>query len=140
MKRVPLTSLHALADHRPEGYLLELLSAGKLVGQPPHEIVEFEDEIFAALTDKFTPSLPERGKSVFTAFARWASEGFPVLPQADYFARESVCLDCPFYTRTRTRHHCALCGCDEVKLWLPTEQCPDDPPRWLRALPAAPPP
>lgn len=136
MKRLPLNSIHAIADERPAGYVAELLSAGKLVG----DFVEFDDAVFDALTAKFSPSLPARGMSVARAFLAWAVEGFPIVSDQVYFERESICVPCPFYRRTRTRHHCALCTCDQVKLHLATEQCPDKPPRWIRAIPAAPPP
>jgi hypothetical protein len=53
------------------------------------------------------------------------------VPDEEYARRLEVCRACPQYDQGRRR--CRLCGCyTELKLRLATEQCPDDPPRWLR--------
>ena len=136
MISVPLQQVRALADERPAGYLDEVISSGRLVG----DTVEIEDETHAALVRKYRPTLAAMTRSLASSLSLWISSGFPITPQAEYALRESTCRPCIHYTRDAWFHHCALCGCTSVKLHLATEQCPDIPPRWLRAPAAAPPP
>jgi hypothetical protein len=44
-------------------------------------------------------------------------------------ARQAVCDTCPNHVDGQ----CRLCNCFTVaKVWVLTEQCPDEPPRWLK--------
>lgn len=81
-------------------------------------------------------------------FAEWAAMGMPRRePEWVREIFEAHCANCPHYkpldkTSLWSIGLCDLCGChvspeDESllnKLVLPNTQCPDDPPRWLRAV------
>lgn len=68
------------------------------------------------------------------ALEHWAARGFPVVSAAEAGRRRSICGSCPYWDERgfsglgRCRHR--GCGCSGVKLYLASERCPDDPPRW----------
>lgn len=82
------------------------------------------------------PSLAARAANVANAAARYAKAGAPSLCTEDQIAaRLAICEACPLYRASDQK--CAKCGCGcggrrtlLNKLALPTECCPDNPPRW----------
>lgn len=42
--------------------------------------------------------------------------------------RQSICDPCPHWQATDKK--CLLCGCNQMKLKMATESCPDNPPKW----------
>lgn len=63
------------------------------------------------------------------AQVRWAMNGFPIVPANIKADRGSKCQACP----QRKGYWCRLCKClIYLKTSLATEQCPANPPRWLR--------
>lgn len=126
MKIVSLKSLRAVAEHRPAGYMDEMLAAGEVSG----DVVKFDNMTFAKLTKKYRPTLLKMGLNLAQAAAGWAASGFAIAPQSVYDARRVTCGQCPNYSADEFFHHCSICGCTGVKLHLATSKCPDNPPRW----------
>jgi hypothetical protein len=79
------------------------------------------------------PTLPTRLKAAVGAVSRAvgaAIHGEPVFVSAEEADRRAaICAACEHWTGLK----CKLCGClTQPKTALATEQCPDNPPRWLR--------
>lgn len=52
-----------------------------------------------------------------------------------YTQRYSKCKTCPAKLTIAGEEKCGICGCFlKAKLVLPEEQCPSNPPRWLRVI------
>ena len=68
------------------------------------------------------PSLAEMALSFEAAMKRWKAAGFPVVSQADYRERATVCEGCKNW-RPGIFAGCRLCRCSKLKLWLGTEGC-----------------
>lgn len=66
---------------------------------------------------------------------KFAKSGFVLLPQEQIDIRDGICRSnlCGHYIAARNK--CDLCGCSrkkfKLKLSLPSEKCPDEPPHWL---------
>ena len=66
--------------------------------------------------------------------AKWAAkDGFSVVSHEIFHARKQICEICPHWNSNAFAGlgGCNLCGCSVGKLYLPSCQCPDRPPRWL---------
>jgi len=77
----------------------------------------------------------------FTAsLIKFIASGRGFLSQEQILTRLTICKICANFTGSR----CSLCGCNcgnrkkfMNKLSYPTEQCPDNPPRWPSELPTS---
>ncbi len=86
----------------------------------------------AVCRDTAAPSIVDKALSLSKALAKWAVEGFPVVPQEIYNQREAICLQCPHHTEKKGVYTgCKICGCRKQKIALSTSKCPDNPPRWF---------
>ena len=76
------------------------------------------------------PTLAEKAKTFTRAMVEWASYGFPVVDQAVLEERRATCAACPYWRGEEMFGYgaCGKCGCSGLKLFLPTQKCPDG--RW----------
>ncbi len=67
------------------------------------------------------------------AMIKWAASGFKTVSGEVFAQRLAVCESCPNYSVKAVlgRAGCKLCRCTSKKLYLATERCPDNPPRWI---------
>ncbi len=94
------------------------------------------------------PSLLEQSASFLTAMARWLTAGSPRPTPEQRAERAVICQACPHRREDEPgKPWCGKCGCPHNaerflfglaekpgKLDMATEQCPDNPPRWLALL------
>lgn len=71
----------------------------------------------------------QQAQSLALGFLRFVSNGCRFSSAELVRHRQSVCGVCPRWKNG----NCSICGCSGIKWDFPTEQCPDDPPRWGRA-------
>ena len=78
------------------------------------------------------PTLKQRAQSFARAAVDWVSSGFKVVPNEEYERRLEICHGCHYFRGVNITGFgaCAKCGCSGLKLFLPTQSCPDNPPRW----------
>jgi len=64
------------------------------------------------------------------ALREWVSAGLKTVSEEVLLQRREICRQCPYYTSENRFgvQACGKCGCTGLKLWSPTEQCPDG--RW----------
>jgi hypothetical protein len=82
------------------------------------------------------PNLINKAKNLTSAVINWAAEdGFERVPPTIFYSRKQFCLNCPYWNPEAflSMGGCKLCGCSVAKLYIPSCQCPDNPPRWLKA-------
>lgn len=123
--RIPLAHLHERAPQRPAGYVEEVLSRGRVIGDE----LELTDETWRDLVEKFRPREPtlmEMAGNFAKATAQFVMAGMPVCSQEQFKARRAVCDACPEWMKDAAIPHCRRCGCAGLKLWLVTERCPLD--------------
>lgn len=72
------------------------------------------------------PGLFEMAANFASSIALWAWAGFPVTTREEFLRRFGICRECEHWNGSR----CVICGCFQVKPWLKTAACPDEPPRW----------
>src|SRR5579872_3451662 len=71
------------------------------------------------------------GLDYVAAVARYVAAGCPNVSGSEYTERMRICAECPLCRFGQ----CLICGCDlETKARMATEECPRDPPRWLKSL------
>lgn len=77
------------------------------------------------------PSLAQRAASLAKSLYRWAVDDSFSITDAEVFQRRlQICQsnECGKYSAGT----CKLCGCNtDLKLRMPSERCPDNPPRWV---------
>lgn len=84
------------------------------------------------------PILSTRFYSYCSAIARWVRAGMPTRTQEQIEQVHQICLDCEYLLHKHTdKQKCGKCGCNislemskRNKLYLATESCPLDPPKW----------
>jgi len=131
--KIPLAHIHVRAAERPEGYVEDVLSKGRVDG----DFLEIDDVAYAGLVEKYQggvlfpePTLRDVLVNASTALARFIKAGCPVLSQEDIHRRSAVCTGkhearpCSEWSTDGLYAHCALCGCSKLKMWLATEKCP----------------
>jgi len=76
------------------------------------------------------PTLAQRLKTFSQAAVDWAANGFKNVPHDVFEARKSICLQCHYWKGEMAFGYggCGKCGCSGLKLFLPTQKCPDG--RW----------
>jgi len=84
------------------------------------------------------PSVSEL-RSFVRALWRFYSSDQGFLPREKVEERLQICLACPHFSANAKK--CRKCGCGVRgaqsifnKLAMPTESCPDDPPRWTKEV------
>jgi hypothetical protein len=88
-----------------------------------------------ALGKPVYPGIVTQARNLAGAVGRVAAavaHGEQILVETDVFAqRLAICRSCE-HNGDPVGVHCKLCGCRGAKLMLASEQCPDNPPRWLK--------
>lgn len=82
---------------------------------------------------EFTPpSLITKAGTFAVALGRWAKSGFKVRSAEEAEAVLNICRACPHYAGETglLKVACRVCGCSRKKVFLASEHCPDNPPRW----------
>lgn len=135
MLKVLYSEIEKRAVSRPQGYLEDVLSHGKIDG----DHVVFDSENYNKLIVKYrkikiikepkeTPSLAEMATNFAKAFSNWASEGFPIVSKQIFDERMEICSKCQFWSDDARgglgKCNQPSCGCTKIKFWLATEQCP----------------
>ncbi len=77
------------------------------------------------------PTWADRARSFANSAKKWAKRG-GVVSHETYEHRIQVCQACELFGGVLPGGYlgCGKCGCTTLKLWLPTEKCPLNPPRW----------
>ena len=131
--RFPVKHLLERAPERPEGYIEEVLSLGRIEGQ---ELV-MEDQTYADLKARYATHPPGPGqllRNLAASSDRWVEAGCPVISSAGLERRRGICHACEHWNPSalfglgRCGH--PDCGCSVLKLVWATEKCPLTPPRW----------
>lgn len=81
------------------------------------------------------PNMINKMKNLSTAMVNWATtDKFGKVSPEVFQQRKSICEICPYWDKDgfNGMGKCNKCGCSIGKLYLPSSQCPDDPPRWLK--------
>jgi hypothetical protein len=85
------------------------------------------------------PGLPPTRLQLIIQFARamaqWVGDGLKIVPSEVFSDRKLKCQACPYWGGDHGAFYlarCTKCGCSGLKLHLPSEECPDEPKRWLR--------
>lgn len=85
----------------------------------------------AQSTSSNPPSIAQRAASFAKSVYRWAAEdGFAITETEVFQRRLEICQsnECGKYSAGT----CKICGCNtDLKLRMPSENCPDNPPRWV---------
>ena len=105
-------------------------------GFPPitdlkQKIIEYicsKDPSFCNNTEP--PSFAERAKSFAFAAKEWVESGFKHVTHEQFEERKSICAQCPYWRGDSAFGYgsCGKCGCSGLKLYLPSQKCPDG--RW----------
>ena len=76
------------------------------------------------------PTFAQRARSFAQAATDWVSSGFKHVTHEQFEARKEICLKCPYWNGEAAFGYggCRKCGCSGLKLFLPTQKCPDG--RW----------
>ncbi len=76
------------------------------------------------------PSLARRAFMFGQAAVNWAIAGFGIVDHAVFEERKAICLACPYWRGEAALGYgaCAKCGCSGLKLFVPSQSCPDG--RW----------
>lgn len=72
------------------------------------------------------PTVLEMGRRFVRSMTEWASSGFKVVAQGDFYRRLDICEGCSMWNGESAfgLGRCGKCGCTSVKLYLATEKCP----------------
>lgn len=105
-------------------------------GFPPIEnldqkIIDYickEDPNYCVSTEP--PTLAERARSFAIAASEWVASGFKHVTHEQFEERKSICNKCPYWKGDSAFGYggCGKCGCSALKLYLPSQKCPDG--RW----------
>ena len=78
------------------------------------------------------PNIINKTKSLGTAMVNWAHDGFTRVSPDIVEQRKSICVACQYWDGAGYGGlgKCKLCGCSVGKLYIPSSQCPDHPPKW----------
>lgn len=131
---INLADLKLRARERPQGYIEDVMRAGKIVdigadyGEGTH--VEISERAHRKLVKKYGP--PSGPAGPWRRLREWLAARSPMVSHASYWRRWRVCARCPHwhYIRPLRIYRCGLCGCTQLKLRLAGARCPDTPPRW----------
>lgn len=84
-------------------------------------------------TPEGKPTVAQMAKNFTTAMVEWVKSGFKVVSEDVYLQRLAQCQACPHYggkNGSEWLARCGKCGCSGIKLFLPQEKCPLQPPKW----------
>jgi len=76
------------------------------------------------------PTWAEKAKNFSKAAVDWVASGFVNVTHEQYEERKAICLACPYWRGQDMMGYgaCGKCGCSGLKLFLPSQSCPDG--RW----------
>lgn len=76
------------------------------------------------------PSYAQRAKTFARAMTDWMAGGLKSVTHEQYEQRLEICKICPYWRGQGALGFgsCGKCGCSGLKLYLPTQACPDG--RW----------
>lgn len=88
---------------------------------------EYRDHLASYDDDAPPPTLLEKAGTALKAGARLIADGGRLSTEELRASRLAICAACP----NMQGGVCSLCGCFlRVKVTMPLESCPDNPPRW----------
>jgi hypothetical protein len=79
------------------------------------------------------PDLLNKVKNLSTSVANWAvQDKFAKVTDEQFSRRKEICVACPYWKPEGYNNlgACGRCGCSVMKLYIPSANCPDNPPRW----------
>ena len=85
------------------------------------------------LISNATPLSPAALAAQFAhAMAGWAASGFKLVNRATLQSRREICAGCEHFNGEAAFGvgSCGKCGCTSLKLFLATQRCPLNPPKW----------
>ncbi len=84
-------------------------------------------------TDIITPTPMELIKGFTKSIITWSEDGFKVVPEEILKKRKEICMSCARWNSKAYGGigNCRICGCTKLKLYLPSERCKDNPPKWI---------
>lgn len=87
-----------------------------------------EEPDYCASTEP--PTMAEKARNFSRAMVDWVANGFKVITHEQFEERQSICNQCPYWRGESMLGYgsCAKCGCSGLKLYLPSQSCPDG--RW----------
>jgi hypothetical protein len=100
------------------------------------------EHVFSNIVCQSTPTAPcaefysQSTLDKMTRFGRallgWARQGFAVVSEEVLAERRAICEACPHFGGSTEilKVGCKRCGCGGLKLFWPSESCPDSPKRW----------
>lgn len=80
-----------------------------------------------------SPNIIEMAKNFGHAMMEWAlTDDFATVTDDEFNGRKTICMKCPAWEPDSFGGigGCQRCGCSVLKLYIPSVQCPDTPPRW----------
>lgn len=83
------------------------------------------------------PNMADKAKNLINAVANWATKDkFDSVSSEILNYRKEICNSCQFWDKLAYKNlgKCTKCGCSGVKLYIPSSNCPDVPPRWISVL------
>jgi hypothetical protein len=82
------------------------------------------------------PSAQQQARNLWVSLKRFVRSGGELAPKAERARRLAICLGCDKYDQAQKR--CRVCGCkNSAKVWLASDRCPLDPPKWTAIGPPA---
>lgn len=83
------------------------------------------------------PNILDKTKNLAGAMINWAvNDKFGKVSPEVFHYRKQFCNNCPYWKPESFAGlgSCGLCGCSVAKLYIPSSNCPDKPPRWISIL------
>jgi hypothetical protein len=75
----------------------------------------------------------DKAKGFATSMTNWAAKDVFGRVSDEVFAqRKAICMECPFWDAAGFNNigKCKICGCSAFKLYIPSDKCPAQPPKW----------
>ena len=115
-----LDQLEEKTKHHPQGCYSEILASSESVGQALYEI---DDVVYNDILAKWDlPSRWEMAKSLISAAAKAAQDGFNVRNGEETESILKICVPCPYFIKDGPR--CGDCGCYlKPKIALRSSRC-----------------
>lgn len=102
----------------------------EIVGLPDLIVAYICQEVPTYCESTEPPTWAEKAMNFASAARDWVSSGFRHVTHEQYEIRKEICLKCPYWAGSMAMGYggCSKCGCSGLKLFLPSQRCPDG--RW----------